>query len=999
MSVNMYYRKSKALENMKAGEFLYAADTEKGTKAFFLATHADMNRSLKKDRNFYEHYGYLQDEDGKNIDQQTKFFIDLDYKIDGDHATIFQDKNELLETLTQSIEKFMASKGILVGRKIVLDASTDKKFSFHVIYPNTIFKNITMMKTLALDYAEAHEQFKGIFDDCVYANRCFRCINQSKLGKNNQLIGDCSIVESLLLSAQTETPITYLGEKQQLKNKVEKLSKIVESNISPMDCVKVDVKKCVIPMTRELMQDLANGLATARADSYRSWLEVLFAMKCENSNDYYDEFELFSKKSEKFDKSSVVKQWDSYDASKTNHKFTYNSLLYWVKYDNVDMYAIICEKHKLFQKEEPEMVFDKALIVDQAYLLPEKKLDKDIVSKYINKFLGDKNVKTLMIESPYNTGKTTCMTQICDKFKRILFISYRITLTHNLFGTFKNLGFKTYMDDIHADRLICQIDSLKKISLHNYDLIVIDESESALNHFSSESLKDQLRAFEILTMMCLNASKIIALDGDLNNRTKEFIKGFGEPMFIQNKIVKDKKHFKFHVSESKFNTLIDADLLSGKNIVIVTMSESQANMYYLRYSEQYRTIKYTSKTNDGDIALLADVKAIWGSQQLVIYTPCIEAGVDYDIEHFDKIYVTLSGGSTSQRGLMQMIGRVRKLKDYTVETFLKDIPAYKFAAQKDVYTFEEIKAFYRTLTDKQQTTYGLVDEVLVVKQTEEFNLFDVIQMYNEVEKKNKTPVCFLPLLIRIITRKGNTYEIVEEVKGKIEKCPNTVQETIISTQSIGEEEYECLRAKQGKKMLTEEDKYKITKFVYEQTFNMQFKTVEELKPFYNKLGVVNNARCLINPHNIVPVGTELKIKRRLKKFCEVKALMGLFGIDASQLLDMEPVKMLKGNVEAKLKEVEKACNDNKILFGLAKSPKIESYKHLVGALKTIFNKYGVNVSSERKRAGQDTKLSYCVFSFDDTIKNAIARPNKLTDWVALSNAFKAPYDEHSEDER
>jgi hypothetical protein len=712
-------------------------------------------------------------------------------------------------------------------------------------------------------------------------------------------------------------------------------------------------------------------------------------MKCENTNDYFDEFVAFSKKSEKFNRPSVVKQWESYDASKTDKKFTYNSLLFWARTDNLDMYAIICEKHKLFT-EEPEIVFEDNLVVDQQYLLPEKKLGNDIVSKYIKRFLNEPSMKTLMIESPYNTGKTTCMTQICNQFKRIIFISYRVTLTHNLHGTFKDLGFKTYMDDIHADRLICQIDSLHKVSCFNFDLVVIDESESALNHFSSESLIEKLKIFKILTVMCHNASKVIALDGDLNNRTKEFVKCFGKPLFIKNKIIKDKKHFKFHASEVNYNALIEADLKNGKNIVIVTMAESQANLYYERYSGDYRTVKYTSKTSDGDIALLANVEAIWGNHQLVIYTPCIEAGVDYNIEHFDRIYVSLSGGSTSQRGLMQMIGRVRKIRDNTVATFLKDIPAYVNVSQKHVYTFDEIKTFYRNMSSKGTINYALEKDAIVVKDAEEFNIFDVIQMYNEVESHNKAPNSFLPLLIRMITRKGHTYELVDEVKSKRVKCPNTVQQTIISTESIDGEKYELLRLKQGQKCLSETEKYEMTKFIYEQTFNTQFKTVEELKPFYNKLSIVHNAKCLINPENITNKSSDLKNQRRQKKFAEVTALMAMFGIDAKDLLNMQPMSTRKDLVEAKTADVEKLCAENKLVLGLGKATKIDSYKKLMGTLKTIFGHYGVNVSSERSRAKKDTKVTYCVFDFDATVKNAIERPKKVVDY---SIAFETILDE------
>jgi hypothetical protein len=267
-TAQLYFRKADAISALKPNEYLFGVDTVAGTKTFFVATHASIIRSLKKDRNIYEHYGYLKDEDDQSIDQQTRFFIDLDYKLSVEHNTEFETKEELLKTLTKSVEKYMKSKGIVVGRRIVLDASTGEKFSFHVVYPDAIFCNISNMKAFAKDYADVHEQFDGIFDTCVYANRCFRCINQSKLGKGNQLIGDCDIADSLLLGATTDTPIIYVSENAVLKKKVEKLSKLLTSNVDPLSCTKVNIKKQVIPMTHELMKDIVAALAVERAEGY-----------------------------------------------------------------------------------------------------------------------------------------------------------------------------------------------------------------------------------------------------------------------------------------------------------------------------------------------------------------------------------------------------------------------------------------------------------------------------------------------------------------------------------------------------------------------------------------------------------------------------------------------------------------------------------------------------------------------------------------------------------
>jgi hypothetical protein len=67
------------------------------------------------------------------------------------------------------------------------------------------------------------------------------------------------------------------------------------------------------------------------------------------------------------------------------------------------------------------------------------------------------------------------------------------------------------------------------------------------------------------------------------------------------------------------------------------------------------------------------VNEVWSSKRCVIYTPTVEAGVNFDREHFDSMFVYLSQGSTQYLGLMQMTGRVRKLRSNVVYCVAKGL--------------------------------------------------------------------------------------------------------------------------------------------------------------------------------------------------------------------------------------------------------------------------------------------------------------------------------------
>jgi len=84
-----------------------------------------------------------------------------------------------------------------------------------------------------------------------------------------------------------------------------------------------------------------------------------------------------------------------------------------------------------------------------------------------------------------------------------------------------------------------------------------------------------------------------------------------------------------------------------------------------------------------------DVVKAWGELDCLLYSPTIEAGVNFNVEHFDCIYAEVITGGCSQESFFQMISRVRHLKSKIIKTYKDDIPDYEFS---DFWNFEEVKA-------------------------------------------------------------------------------------------------------------------------------------------------------------------------------------------------------------------------------------------------------------------------------------------------------------------
>ena len=145
-----------------------------------------------------------------------------------------------------------------------------------------------------------------------------------------------------------------------------------------------------------------------------------------------------------------------------------------------------------------------------------------------------------------------------------------------MYNRLKDFGFQLYLecDSFNCDRMIIQLESLGKIEFEEsneifdtdsfyaqnleddldsylleddeneirelrtptYDLIIMDECESLLNHFDSTTFRNNGKViFNILTKLLGNCKKIINLDGDMGLRTFTFGNEFGKQFSILNK--------------------------------------------------------------------------------------------------------------------------------------------------------------------------------------------------------------------------------------------------------------------------------------------------------------------------------------------------------------------------------------------------------------------------------------------------------------------------------
>lgn len=723
----------------------------------------------------------------------------------------------------------------------------------------------------------------------------------------------------------------------------------------------------------QALSALINLLKPERSDNRDQWIIIGIVIYQNNSTaEGFQLFKQFSRMGKyKLSDNKLTDTWNSFNKNYAN--ITIGTLKYFARIDNPVGYDAL--PSDLF--DEPDHF--NVSIIDQQYILSENgKSTKEIKNKLSTWY---KDQKIIAFKSAYNTGKTHTLHYIIEKFnpKKILIITYRQTLTHNILGNFSEHNFKSYFDKNYGvDRLICQIDSLPnlldydiindKVNVPRYDLIIFDESESSLSHLESPKIKDQLGTFNVFDALMKKSKHIIALDGDFGNRSYDYLKSVNcdnDFEVIQNLYVPSKKHWMFTNDKEYFDATLTDSLEKGEKIFMCSMSSTMADKYCALFEKDYKVLVHSSTSDDSLKTKLQTVNEFWIDYDLVICTPSVESGVDFNVEYFDRLYVVLSSGSTHQRGLNQMTNRVRKLKHLDVNCFLNGLPYYEKA---NLYTLDETEVMFKNHL-VQLGNYG-VNAKGDFENTQK--TFNCINKYNYLEKLNKNIEYFVPLLLKMLKQKQQTWEFDNTEHTKSKEKSITKQE-LCATPNITKDEYVKLLALQKQNKASKSDKLKIERYMYKINWDLTELDDYTMEQIYRKTHIYFNNKAINNlPSKPFDVETlkvlgedgkveylsiddgyiqlPMKIKQqKLKIINEVLQLL-TFKNSKNEFTNKVIEKEDWEKLVLKVKQKSTIFNDNSFcaLFNIEKiaTQKIATNKAFLGFLNTLLANYGVNIKTK-----------------------------------------------------
>ncbi|GAQ86527.1 hypothetical protein KFL_002940130 [Klebsormidium nitens] len=236
--------------------------------------------------------------------------------------------------------------------------------------------------------------------------------------------------------------------------------------------------------------------------------------------------------------------------------------------------------------------------------------------------------------------------------------------------------------------VVVQVDSLLNLRPHGvgevapFDLVILDEAASILAHLSSATLRCGLETGELFLEIVQKAKRVLAMDDGYGQREHDFFQLAKVPgkLVINTRRAKVPLTFRVCQEEALWLDRIVRDLSSGKNVVVVSMSARVLDRIRDRVLsgggrhslglEEGDILMHRAMSGGDNTALLENVNVNW-KVRLLMYSPSVEAGVNFDEEWFHSKYLYMCKQSTTARAVWQASLRVRRTESPLVYCFVQ----------------------------------------------------------------------------------------------------------------------------------------------------------------------------------------------------------------------------------------------------------------------------------------------------------------------------------------
>jgi len=856
-----------------------------GSKEFFYIPRCELStfitEHMKNDNNIYEIIP-----ENKNI----KCYFDLEIE----DTNREKDEMRLNKFIKILIKEIKTKYNIKITKKdiCILESSKIDKMSYHLIIKNKIyFKELEDHKNFSKNLEKIIEkeedltyikecknnqtEKRSLIDTCVYSkNRNFRLVNQSKKGKNvilkninNEKIEDCFITNveikdktELTYELEIITPTKIKPKKiKPTKNPIVPIEPInlikpITRNGKQIDETKIKITGKTLQEEKKLTIEELHKLSLYKQylymicpqDNYDIWIAIgIGILNCGGTKqDFIEYSKLNTKKYEE-------NECNCFDNFKTNKNgYTIGTLRFLARKCNTNYFDVELDLLREFLTIDIKNI--KIIEEKTEYLSSDA-----ITNKHNNNIL--EICKILILFTRLGGGKTQQILRLIEyyKYTKILCITPRTTFAEFIH---KELNLQLYSDlngdYTNAKKLAIQLESLYKINSNiEYELIILDECESILKQFSSETIKKTINDnFATLCRVLSKAKKIIFADAFISQRTIDFALSISkntEIVILKNTYKSEKQYKAIEINENTLEDKIIEKIKEGKNIYYCSSLKEKITSIEKKLKGITKGIYYYSNNDDMINQTLKNVMESWKEQNIICGSPTLMVGISFSDEktkHFDYCFFT-GYPTCGPRDNLQQIKRVRHLKE---ETIFFSLPK-KINSKNEHIIYNDILEYNNYTTKKKELAIKTLKDYMLENSEELVKTHTMEQYKNlilllEPSKMNETlkNILFYNIKENLLSKmyynkmliyylELSNYEVTPLEKKETTKIQKTLTNYVKEYEEIPiifKADVELINEKIMKREATKKEKESASKYYYKNLIRIKMNIEMESRIYY-----------------------------------------------------------------------------------------------------------------------------------------------------------------------
>jgi hypothetical protein len=317
--------------------------------------------------------------------------------------------------------------------------------------------------------------------------------------------------------------------------------------------------------------------------------------------------------------------------------------------------------------------------------LPVFKADLQVNLRYISEIENHYfDLRTLLIKSPLNTGKTSLVKRMIaylneklGKPARILVITHNQALTEDIAN---RLDLHNYRDipvgqseyAKSLDRVVSSYDSLYLFAGCSFDLVFIDETESFHPHIASGTMTgwEAQRNYETLQSIVGGAGQVVAADAHLSDISRQWFESVrGQVTAIENTYRHKWGNLTLHKDmNALIGKVLDKALQNVGAVIIPTNSRKISEQLRIFFTEAIgdgvTVINGWNSANSDSQVFIRSINEKLKTCRVLITSPTIADGIDVQTEVAGVYGIFTRNNWGSAASIMQQILRYRKAKSY-----------------------------------------------------------------------------------------------------------------------------------------------------------------------------------------------------------------------------------------------------------------------------------------------------------------------------------------------